>query len=238
MVHRASVVVLLAVFLVSAFFSVVVYGQSVVVGDELAGYVKSLQQVGFALGWLMMVLMGLRWIASESSSDRGASKKGMIEIVVGLLVIAAVCDLIWLFCNTAEMATPVLRGRLNCDVRYMCAGRTRPPVITETTGTISTVTTTTSVTASSVSISRTTTTTIAIPTTTTTTTLESCYTVSARIRNGCEFTERVPTWLPNCCGVFYIPPESDAGHYTDSDGVETCCCIHCWDTTDSGGWCC
>jgi hypothetical protein len=63
-------------------------------------WVKSFINVAYALGWLMMVLMGLKWIIAESANERAEAKKGMIYIVVGLLIVASARSLLQLYCNT------------------------------------------------------------------------------------------------------------------------------------------
>jgi predicted membrane channel-forming protein YqfA (hemolysin III family) len=82
-------------------------------------WVNSLRTLAYALGWLMMVFMGVKWIVAESANERADSKKGMIYIVLGLLVVASACPLMQLYCDTADKSIP---GGIHCDLSvYGCA---------------------------------------------------------------------------------------------------------------------
>lgn len=69
-------------------------------------WVASLSTVAYSLGWLMMVLMGVKWIIADSPNDRAEAKKGMIYIVIGLLLVASAKQLLQLYCDTAEKSIP------------------------------------------------------------------------------------------------------------------------------------
>ena len=71
-------------------------------------FVVDLRRIAFALGWIMMVFMGVKWIVSDSANDRSDAKKGMIYIVIGLLIVASACQLIQLYCNTAQQSVPAM----------------------------------------------------------------------------------------------------------------------------------
>jgi hypothetical protein len=81
-------------------------------------WIGNLRRVAYALGWLMMVFMGLRWIIADSPNDRADAKKGMIYIVIGLLVVASACDLLSLYCTTAQSALPTFT---DCDPSTYCS---------------------------------------------------------------------------------------------------------------------
>jgi uncharacterized membrane protein len=63
-------------------------------------WVVSLRTVAFALAWLMMVLMGVKWIVADSPNERAEAKKGMIYIVIGLLIVVSARPLLQMYCNT------------------------------------------------------------------------------------------------------------------------------------------
>ncbi len=56
----------------------------------------------YALGWLMLTVLGMKWIVAESSQERLDAKKGMVYIVVGLLVVRVICTLIAFYCQAAQ----------------------------------------------------------------------------------------------------------------------------------------
>ena len=64
-------------------------------------WVGTLQQVAYTLGWLMMVLMGVKWIVADSPNERADAKKSMIYVVLGLLVVASACGLLHMYCDNA-----------------------------------------------------------------------------------------------------------------------------------------
>ena len=64
-------------------------------------WVNSLRQVVVALGWLMMIIMGIKWIMSDSANERAEAKKGMLYIVIGLLIINLSCNLLCIYCDAA-----------------------------------------------------------------------------------------------------------------------------------------
>lgn len=74
-------------------------------------WVASLSTVAYSLGWLMMVLMGVKWIIADSPNDRAEAKKGMIYIVIGLLLVASAKQLLQLYCDTARKSI----STIDCD---------------------------------------------------------------------------------------------------------------------------
>ncbi len=62
-------------------------------------WVVGLKRVAFALGWIMMVFMGVKWIVADSANERAEAKKGMIYIVIGLLIVASVSSLLQMYCD-------------------------------------------------------------------------------------------------------------------------------------------
>jgi len=61
----------------------------------------SLNTFAYSLGWLMLCIMGVRWIVAENASERGDAKKGMIYIMVALLILSVLCSLMCLYCKAA-----------------------------------------------------------------------------------------------------------------------------------------
>ncbi|MFH0862509.1 MAG: pilin [Candidatus Altiarchaeota archaeon] len=64
-------------------------------------WVGNLRGVAYALGWMMMVLMGVKWIVADSPNERADAKKSMIYVVIGLLVVASACGLLQIYCDNA-----------------------------------------------------------------------------------------------------------------------------------------
>ena len=60
-----------------------------------------LQTMAYALGMLMVVIQGVRYIAADSAQDRGDVKKGLIYIVIGVLVVQGMMTLINWYCDMA-----------------------------------------------------------------------------------------------------------------------------------------
>jgi|GEM_PF-1301242 len=67
-----------------------------------SSWVVGLKQIAVALGWIMMVIMGIKWMTADSASDRADAKKGMLYIVIGLLLVAAACNLLCIYCCAAK----------------------------------------------------------------------------------------------------------------------------------------
>lgn len=65
-------------------------------------WVGQLRGVAYALGWMMMVLMGVKWIVADSPNERADAKKSMIYVVMGLLVVASACGLLHIYCDNAS----------------------------------------------------------------------------------------------------------------------------------------
>jgi len=67
-------------------------------------WVGNLRMVAYSLGWLMMVLMGVKWIVADSPNERADAKKSMIYVIIGLLVVASACGLLQIYCNNAAQS--------------------------------------------------------------------------------------------------------------------------------------
>lgn len=61
----------------------------------------NLQQMAYALGLLMIVIQGLRYIIADSAQERAEVKKGLMYIVIGLLVVYGYQNLTGLYCDVA-----------------------------------------------------------------------------------------------------------------------------------------
>jgi hypothetical protein len=61
----------------------------------------NLQMVGYALGLLMVVIQGVRYIIADSAQERADVKKGLIYIVVGLLIVTGYTTLTDFYCTIA-----------------------------------------------------------------------------------------------------------------------------------------
>ena len=77
---------------------------SLLSGSVSAQWIASLATVAYALGWIMMIIMGIKWIIADSPNERADAKKGMMYVVVGLLVVRSMGSLIALYCVTAAKA--------------------------------------------------------------------------------------------------------------------------------------
>lgn len=67
-------------------------------------WIQSMKTLAYALGWLMMVIMGVKWIIADSPNERADAKKGMIYIVIGLLIVRSSCQILQLYCDNAHKA--------------------------------------------------------------------------------------------------------------------------------------
>ncbi|MCX6695777.1 MAG: hypothetical protein NTU61_05730 [Candidatus Altiarchaeota archaeon] len=63
----------------------------------------SLQRMAYALGLLMVLVQGVRYIIADSAQERADVKKGLIYIVVGLLVVSGYTMLTDLYCTIAGL---------------------------------------------------------------------------------------------------------------------------------------
>ena len=76
---------------------------SMIVSAQQYTWITGLKAAASALGWLMMVIMGGKWIIADSANERAEAKKGMIYIVVGLLIIASgACLIKKVYCDTIQ----------------------------------------------------------------------------------------------------------------------------------------
>jgi len=89
-------------------------------------WVGGLKQIAVALGWVMMIIMGVKWITSDAASDRADAKKGMIYIVIGLLVVALSCNLLCLYCDAATQSIPTANLCTSMIANYGCTFNTCP----------------------------------------------------------------------------------------------------------------
>ena len=96
---------------------IVLSALSAIASAQVIPWVASLRLVAYSLGWLMMAIMGMKWIVAESANDRADAKKGMIYIVIGLVLVANACQLLCLYCCTAQQSVP----GFTCDVSPYCA---------------------------------------------------------------------------------------------------------------------
>jgi hypothetical protein len=71
---------------------------------QVPAWIGNLEIVAYALGWLMMIIMGVKWILADSPNERADAKKGMMYIIIGLLVVRSAAQLIQLYCQTANAA--------------------------------------------------------------------------------------------------------------------------------------
>lgn len=77
------------------------------VSASVPAWIPNLKVVAAVLGWLFMVIMGIKWILADSPNERAEAKKGMMYIVVGLLVIASACQFMCLYRQTVLDSTGV-----------------------------------------------------------------------------------------------------------------------------------
>ncbi len=87
-------------------------------------WVAGLKQIAVALGWVMMIIMGIKWITADAASDRADAKKGMIYIVIGLLVVAMSCNLLCLYCDAATASIPTANLCTSMTANYGCTSNT------------------------------------------------------------------------------------------------------------------
>ena len=80
-------------------------------------WVTSLRAMAYALGWLMMVVMGIKWIIADSPNERADAKKSMIYIVIGLLIVSSARGLLQLYCDNAirTLNDPSLLSSATCN---------------------------------------------------------------------------------------------------------------------------
>ncbi|MBU0762445.1 MAG: pilin [Candidatus Altiarchaeota archaeon] len=58
-----------------------------------------LTEIGAPLAWLMMAMMGIRWVMSESPDDRENSRRGVIYVIIGLIMLKSALPFTeYLFC--------------------------------------------------------------------------------------------------------------------------------------------
>lgn len=62
--------------------------------SEIWNLYSEMKSVGAALGALVIVYAGLRWIMAENPQDRDDAKKAVIYTIVGLLVIAVAKEIV------------------------------------------------------------------------------------------------------------------------------------------------
>ena len=64
--------------------------------------IQPMTRLIYALGWLMLTILGVKWVTAESTQERLDTKKGMVYIVVGLLIVRVICNLIAFYCQAAQ----------------------------------------------------------------------------------------------------------------------------------------
>lgn len=66
----------------------------------------SLQSMAAALGALLILIMGIRWIMADSAQERQEAKRGILYVVIGLLIVYSVDQIIQtLYCSNLPPGT-------------------------------------------------------------------------------------------------------------------------------------
>ncbi len=100
----------------SVILAILIFAGTASASPPTPTWVCGLTVVAAALGWLMMILMGIKWMIADSPNERAEAKKGMIYIVLGLLVIASRCQIMGLYQTTAAGAG------ITVDISAVCSG--------------------------------------------------------------------------------------------------------------------
>ena len=85
--------------------------------------VNSMKTLAYSLGWLMMVIMGVKWIIADSPNERADAKKGMIYVIIGVLVVKSSCELLSLYCTNVTTALGPTSG-FTCPMGQFGCGTT------------------------------------------------------------------------------------------------------------------
>ncbi len=81
------------------FFCATAYAQCGESLTEMVAAQKMLKDVGWPIGFFMMVYMGIKWIISEGPEERENARRGVIYVVIGVLVLRTGVGLIeYLMC--------------------------------------------------------------------------------------------------------------------------------------------
>jgi len=64
----------------------------------------NLQNMAYALGLLMVVIQGIRYIISDSAQEKAEVKKGLLYVVVGVLVVSGYTNLTDMYCSIAGVS--------------------------------------------------------------------------------------------------------------------------------------
>jgi hypothetical protein len=80
-------------------------------------YIQSMKELAYAIGYLMMVILGILWITSEGANERLEAKKGMLYIIIALLVIASYCSIMQtVYCKAATDSMAAGGLPFTCDM--------------------------------------------------------------------------------------------------------------------------
>jgi len=79
-------------------------------------WIDSFKSLAYAVAWLMMVVLGMKWIAADSANERLEAKKGMMYVVIGILVAASLCGLMCIYCTSATQSMTAGGLTFNCDM--------------------------------------------------------------------------------------------------------------------------
>ncbi|MBD3388237.1 MAG: hypothetical protein GF416_04085 [Candidatus Altiarchaeales archaeon] len=91
--------------------------------SDIVAWITSMKSVAYALGWIMLVILGIKWIIADSPNERADAKKGMIYVLIGLILVRAACSLLRLYCDTSSSALcagPSGCGDFQCDPGVWC----------------------------------------------------------------------------------------------------------------------
>ncbi|MFH0862212.1 MAG: hypothetical protein V1875_04200 [Candidatus Altiarchaeota archaeon] len=67
-------------------------------------WIPTMQALTYAIAWMIMIILGAKWIIADSANERQEAKKGMIYVVIGILVAASYCGLMCIYCDAAQIS--------------------------------------------------------------------------------------------------------------------------------------
>jgi hypothetical protein len=71
------------------------------VGRAFTEVIVSIQTIGYPIGFIMMIYMGVRWFLAEGPEDRENARRGVIYIIIGIMLLRTADPLInYLLCWT------------------------------------------------------------------------------------------------------------------------------------------
>jgi hypothetical protein len=79
-------------------------------------FILPMQTVAYSLAWLMMVVLGIKWIVSDSDNERNDAKKGMMYVMVAILVVASLCSLMCIYCLAAQQSMSAAGLTYDCQM--------------------------------------------------------------------------------------------------------------------------